>query len=308
VNVRVVEDRLSPADAARFRRFEEEFLYPLGPDERFGVRQGDDPLLFFRCLGPAAMALAEDPDGILGAAALSRVRLRAPDDALVDAVYVGALKTHPRARAGRTLLRLAEAARRWAEARAVAAFGVVMAGSKEPGSYTGRLGIPLFSLAATCAVLRVDCAAVLDPSAAPEIDAEKGAALFRRLAAREYRVEARAPEARSERAGAWLALDDESACGYLEDTRLAKRLVREDGTELVSGHLSRFAYSSPDSARRLVASAARRCAESGRRFLFVGAPSGEPPPAAVPGAALASASIWTFGLPAGHWRLNTAEI
>jgi len=53
------------------------------------------------------------------------------------------------------------------------------------------------------------------------------------------------PAERSETSPLWLLEPDGSACGRLEDTRRAKRLIADDGVEMRSAHLSCFAYQDP---------------------------------------------------------------
>jgi hypothetical protein len=103
------------------------------------------------------------------------------------------------------------------------------------------------------------------------------------------------------------------ACGILEDTRRCKLLYRDDGTEMISAHLSCFGYRSENDAASLVKSAAIRCREMGVPALFVSLPLAHSDAVLklLPqdGIVRAPATVFGFGLPSGlDWSVNTSEI
>ena len=105
---------------------------------------------------------------------------------------------------------------------------------------------------------------------------------------------------------------DGSACGVLEDTRNAKRLISEDGSELVSAHLSCFAYNTVSAGARLIEIARRQLARLAFPALFVAVAQpdakelGEFLPQA--GLTTAPATVYGAGLPTGNWNINSSEI
>src|SRR5262249_11759480 len=46
----------------------------------------------------------------------------------------------------------------------------------------------------------------------------------------------------------WLVTSEGQACGLFEDTRRGKRLIADDGSQLISAHLSYFAFATPAGA------------------------------------------------------------
>jgi hypothetical protein len=298
-----------PDLAAALARFEAGFTYPLGPGRTFRISHGDDYPRFYRAMGDAVCFVAERGGEVLGVLAAAVRPLARPDGSVRPALYIGDLKIAPAARGGRVLVRLAEAMAAWAAGKADAGFAVVMGGTPvTPDRYTGRLGLPAFRELARVAVLRLPTDDAATP--AEEVSAADGEAVFRRLAAGRYAAAGGNPTERSETAPTWLALPDGAACGRLEDTRRAKRLISDDGGEMVSAHLSCFGYADAAAGPRLLDAARARAAAIGVPALFVAVPEADAAPfAAVAGAVVAPAVVYGTGLEAGvPWAVNTAEV
>jgi len=125
-----------------------------------------------------------------------------------------------------------------------------------------------------------------------------------------------APEMRSASAPAFLVNADETACGMLEDTRKAKRLIELGGDEMVAAHLSKFAYRDPASGIRLLRAALANCArERLAPALFVAVPAEDAPHFAallgdLEGVVQAGATIFgTYpALVSNRWQISTSEI
>ena len=98
----------------------------------------------------------------------------------------------------------------------------------------------------------------------------------------------------------------------LEDTRKAKRLIADNGSELLSAHLSCFAYGSITAGSELVGAALRQAERLGFPALFVSVaePDAEPFRAALSNFEIraAPASVYGTGLIPALWNINTAEI
>ena len=305
----------SPDLARALEQFEGQFRYPLGAHRFFRIMHGPDYPRFFRAMGEGICFVAEKDERILGVMGAAIRPLAMPDGTERDVVYLGDVKTAPAARGGRTLLRLAEAVRAWAGTRVESAYAVVMDGTTAtPVRYTGRLGIPLFSEVGKVMVLHFDSAGFTDnPDPRWLATREMGGACYDRLSGGSYACRGGDPSERSEMTPLWLMAPDERACGRLEDTRRAKRLMVDDGAEMRSAHLSCFAYAEPISGAGLLRMALRQAARHGFPGLFVSVPAGKAPalrealndekltvaPATVFGACLES---WD------SWMMNSAEI
>jgi hypothetical protein len=103
------------------------------------------------------------------------------------------------------------------------------------------------------------------------------------------------------------------ACGVLEDTLRAKRLIETGGHELNSAHLSGFAYRTIREGASLLSAARWLAATRGYPALFVSVAS---PDADAMGAALAPctptmapATVYGANLERSeYWNINTSEI
>jgi hypothetical protein len=110
----------------------------------------------------------------------------------------------------------------------------------------------------------------------------------------------------------WLMSPEGSACGFLEDTRKAKRLISDDGHEMLSAHLSCFAYYNVAAGARLIGAGLNRALHAGLPSVFVSV--AEADAQALAGALTqfavhpAPATVYGTGLEPGCWNINTAEI
>lgn len=300
--------------ASALERFETEFTYPLGPGRSFRISHGDDYPRFFRAMGEARCFAAERNGVVLGTIGAALRPLWLPSGEESTAVYLGDLKVTAHARQGRALVRLAEVVQRWIGGRTQAAFAVVMDGTRAtPTRYTGRLGIPKLDDLAKVIVLRIATAGA-DPACSATATADEvGAACYRRLSKGRYACPGVTCAERSAITPRWLMLSGDRACGRLEDTRRAKRLIADDGQEMPTAHLSCFAYRDPASAFELAQAALAQAAGLGFPALFVAVP---PADAEIIRHGLGStevvaapATIYGTGLEAGRlWNINTAEI
>jgi hypothetical protein len=301
--------------ARALERFEEQFRYPLGPGRYFRIAHDKDYPRFFRAIGEGVCFVAEREGKILGVLGAALRRLALPDGKERLVVYFGDVKIDPPARGGRTLLRFAEAVRHWVGTRADAAFGVVMDGtSASPGNYTGRLGIPLFSELGKIMILRCPTSGIaVYPCDGWFTTEERGSACYMRLSRGRFACPGGNPVERSEMQPLWLMEPGGRACGRLEDTHRAKRLIADDGIEMRSAHLSCFGYGDPCAGVDLLRVALGQAARRGLPALFVAVAVCEAKDfcrlleGMAPG--LAPATVYGAGLEAGPvWNINTAEI
>jgi len=304
-----------PALACALAEFEAPFSYPLGPGESFHITHGEDYTLFFRALGDGACFLAEHQGDVVGTLGTSIRRLRTPDGAERTVAYLGDLKIAPNARGGAVLLRLARAAEGWLRPRVEAGFGVVMGGTTTtPEGYTGRAGIPIFKDVGRLMVLRISVSDEFSKSEPVQFETtqEIGLSCYGRLSLGRYACTSGEAQKRSQITPVWLMKPDGSACGMLEDTRKAKRLIAGDGSELLSAHLSYFAYDTISAGAELIGVVLRKIGSLGLPALFVAV--AEPDAQQIRESfqnleiVSAPATVYGAGLAASMWNINSSEI
>ena len=314
MTVHVLRDAPPPELAAALARFEEQFTYPLGPGRTFRISHGDDYPRFFRAMGAGACFVAERKGEVAGVVGAALRPLWTPAGPTRATLYLGDLKLSQSARRLFTLPLLAHEVWRWARGRADAAFGVVMDGTPvTPLRYTGLLGIPQFQEVGRIRVFRLATGDGDRIATEWVADGDRVGPLHRQLTAGRYAGAGGVPAERSETAPLWLAAPDDSACGRLEDTRRAKRLVADDGVEMRSAHLSCFAYRTPDAGVALLRVALKHGARRGFPALFVAVPEpdGEAFCHRLAGDGLVVAPATVFGAElesAPYWHIDTAEI
>ena len=201
---------------------------------------------------------------------------------------------------------------------ATVAYGVVMDGTpRAPSTYTGRFGIPAFGVHGHVCVLRLPVpSAPLPEDPACETDFAAVSSRFPLLSPPRFAPLDGIPTERSLQPPVSLVLPDGCACGLLEDTRRAKRLLLDDGTEMQSAHLSRFAYADPIAGATLLRQALARCARHlAPPALFVSVPAVDTAAflrllGDIPNVVQAPATIYASSLPNSDapWNLSTAEI
>lgn len=311
-----LEGQPSEALSRALAKFESQFSYPMGQADRFAVFHGDDYARFFRAMGRAQCFLAEMGGEIVGSFAVVVRRIGLPDGTESEVGYLGDVKIAPRARGGSTLFRLAAAATAWVPRSVDAYYGVVMDGTEAtPDEYSGRAGLPAFSAVGKVMITRLLTSSMTgrnDP-AISESEFPAVTACFRELSAGRYSTPCTAPSERSLTAPISLMARNRSACGCLEDTRRAKRLVLQDGTELLSMHLSSFAYRDVRSGGSLIREALTRASSLGFPAVLVAIAAADADQMFAElteySATLAPATIYGHGLaPNVDWNLNTAEI
>jgi hypothetical protein len=305
----------SPSLARALGKFEEPFTYPLGPGKSFHITHGEDYTLFFRVLGAGTCFIAEHQGHVAGMLGTAVRRLWRPDGTESAVAYLGDLKIAANARGGTVLLRLARAAEAWLRPQVQAGFCVVMDGTAAtPDAYTGRAGIPSFRDLGRLMVLRIpqsDQDSKGDPCQF-QTTQETGFACYRSLTAGRYACVPGDALNRSQIKPLWIISPDGSACGMLEDTRKAKRLITGDGSELLSAHLSCFAYSTIRAGAQLIAIARGLIAGLGFPALFVAVaqPEAREFRESLPNMEItaAPATVYGAGLATGIWNINTSEI
>lgn len=315
MTVTALRDRPDPELALALAEFERQFTYPLGPGRSFRISHGDDYPRFFRAIGDAAVFVATRGERVVGTLGTAVRPVLGPNGSTRPAAYLGDLKVSPEAR-GLTAHRLMRAAMDWLRPRAQVGFAVVMDGTRAtPEAYTGRAGLPAFQPVAHVMVFRIACVpAPVWTGDLPFRSSEDAVTdCYNRLSRGRFASPGGTPTERSAMGPVWLASPDNSACGRLEDTRRAKRLIDDRGAEMVSAHLASFACTTPQAGAELIRAALRQAGAANYPALFVAV--AEPDAADLAGelapleAVLAPATVFASGLPVGPaWNINSSEI
>lgn len=312
-----------PEDIAKgLESLESEFQYPLGPGRWFSISHGRDYSRFFRSMGTGVsfVALEENtPAGVISGA-LREIQL--PDGKPSRIVYIGDLKIRNSPSRGWALLQLARNMESWGRKNADSAYGVVMDGTQAlPGSYSGRLGIPGFKPVRSIWVLRVS-GRVHFPDFDPKIritTPDIASGNFARKSLGRFCCLGGKPSMRSLMEPLGLLDASGESCGILEDTRGAKKLLSNNGEEILSSHLSCFCCDNPASGASLIQTGLQMARNSGFPALFTSCPK-DLGPGLVKAleslgleVVIAPATVFAFGpladrFPETDWMIHTSEI
>ncbi|MGC4017124.1 MAG: GNAT family N-acetyltransferase [Luteolibacter sp.] len=316
MKIHVLTQPAPPALGLALEEFESQFAYPLGPRRSFRISHGLEYLPFFQAIGEASVLVAERDGKVVGTLAFVRRPLELTSSGMGterrSAHYLCDLKVAPSARGSIVLSRLLQEAKARIEpGESHACYCVVMDGTgRLPVGYTGRVGVPVFEKIGSITVLRLSAG---QESSFRSCSMEELSKVRTRIAHGGCTATGGMSRFRSLMEPLSLVEEAGAACGILEDTRLAKRLFPVDGGELLSAHLSGFAYTTPAAGGRLLRSAVAAALENGLPAVFVAVPSGEVarllPELEGIEVLQAPASVYGYDLPAGlDWWVDTAEI
>ncbi len=267
-----------PELATALAEFEESFLYPLGPKQKFRISHGMEYLPFFRAMGDAMLLVAEHAGQVLGTLVLVRRKVRVrilAGTQETPAYYLCDLKLRSEWQRTPLLARLIGSAKTLIEASGCRqCYCVVMDGTgRLPTDYTGRMGIPPFEQLGEIMILRLSSRETWPVENTVRIatvsDVEELCQHLRRdgiTAARGISTE------RSQMTPMGFIDSTGLACGKLEDTRRGKRLHLESGEELLSAHLSNWAWIDAHAAARVLQQALSASLQNGFPALFAALP------------------------------------
>lgn len=263
--------------ASKLSHFEQQFTYPLGADRKFSISHGADYTLFFRSIGDSVTFVALHGEIIAGLISVVLKRVYEQNGQYGVVAYICDLKIAFEYRGGFVLKALLQKAKQWTDSKCDKAFCVVMDGtSATPDRYTGRTEIPFFEKLASVVLLRITVKEPentssttvkisTDPNVLIEfIEDFKGAISLAPGVAK----------MRSQMAPCYLTTHSAQGkgCGVLEDTRLAKRLICDDGAEMIVGHLSSFIYNTPEAGIAILQTALAQAHSVRIPSLFVSMP------------------------------------
>ena len=299
--------------------FEQSFLYPLGPEQNFRISHGREYLPFFRAMGEVTLLVAEHAGQVLGTLVLVRRMVRVQSESGIreaPAYYLCDLKQRPEWRRSPLLSRLIGTAQKLIEASGCQrCYCVVMDGTgRLPTDYTGRMGIPRFEELGEIMIMRLSSRKTVPVDNTVRIVPVSETEDFGQQIRREG-VSA-APGHSTERSlMTSLGLIDSTgqACGKLEDTRRGKQLHLESGEELLSAHLSNWAWTDARAGARILQQALSASIQNGFPALFAAMPRQWYPQLAPLLHPLqiqeAPATIFGMGFDLNQdWWIDTAEI
>ncbi len=185
--------------------------------------------------------------------------------------------------------------------------------ARSPLSYTGRLGIPAYSELSKLMIVRIPCCEPSEPCTPAEATLHDVRERHRFLTAGRFTTIGGDCSRRSQMEPLGLINHDGNACGIVEDTRRCKLLYRDDGSEMISAHLSSFGFRTPEDAATLLRGAVHRCWQLDLPALFVCLPQRECDIIlkllARNDIVKAPATVFGHGFPQGtDWSVNTSEI
>lgn len=309
-----------PELADALAEFEQSFLYPLGSNQKFRISHGKEYLPFFRAMGEVTLMVAEHEGNVLGTVVLVRriVRIHSASGAREEpAYYLCDLKLRPEWRQSPLLVRLIKAVMKHIlDHGGQRCYGVVMDGTARlPTDYTGRLGVPLLGALGEIMIMRLTPRAPL-----PSWDDSVQVVCEEQIedccrARRGHGVSAFKGFSAERSLMTPIGLMDSSgqACGKLEDTRLGKRLFLQSGEELLSAHLSNWAWADARLGANILLKALAISIQQGYQALFAAIPR-ESYPQLVPHLQQiqvqeAPATVFGAGFALGQdWWIDTAEI
>ncbi|MCO8125134.1 hypothetical protein NHH03_25585 [Stieleria sp. TO1_6] len=325
-----VFDRRPPDPfAAALHEFESQFHYPLGSDASFRISHGDDYTRFFRAIGDARCFVASDAGMVHGVISVALCDLHQPGGEVVRGVYFCDLKIKPAGIGrGRVLIKLFAAVKDWIGQQAQFGFGVVMDGTSQiPTDYTGRLGIERFAPLAQLSILRIPSdirtQSISDPgSKTTRVAVDAVTRMHVDLMPDTYANQSGDPGLRSQIEPIGLQQENDrsgrvTACGILEDTRRAKRLLVEPAGEMISAHLSCFSYRNFRDGYDLIQAARTECFHQRIPALFVAVDESDREKfverIADDRLVVAPAIVYGYAVPdhpikVGRWSINTSEI
>jgi len=316
VNVRELMEPPAEWLGEALARFELQFRYPLGPTRSFRISHGRDYLAFFKAIGEARLFVVERRGTVLGTLAAVRRAVRSPGGETRRVAYLCDLKVAPHARGGRTLLHLMNAVRARLDVPCSGlAYAVVMDGTaRTPVAYTGQLNLPAFEKLDELMVLRIPTeGAGTSDDRVHATSASSVQSIHDRLTRGQFVPLGGVPATRSQVGPAYLELTDGCACGILEDTRRGKRLFDDAGDEMLSAHLSRFAYANTSDAARFLVRVLGLAKEAGFPALFTAIPLRDAAKIldclGVADTLLAPATVYGCSFrERAAWRIDTSEI
>lgn len=307
-----------PNLACALEEFEYSFLYPLGPKQKFRISHGREYLPFFRAMGEATLLVAEHAGDVLGTLVLVRRMVQTRTSAGMQespAFYLCDLKVRSEWQRTPLLLRLIAAARKLIESSGVRrCYCVVMDGTRRlPTSYTGRLEIPPFEKLGEIMIIRATFTPEIDPDLGQLVSISEVDQLFQQIRSPGVAAAQGLSSERSRMSPRGLIDASRSACGVLEDTRRGKQLWLQSGEELLSAHLSRWAWTHAHSGAAILKQAVSISLKHGFPALFAALPNRCYPNLAqyLDSLQVQEAPATVFGIgfdPDQDWWIDTAEI
>lgn len=254
--------------AHKIAEFEALFTYPLGKNQHFRIDHGPHYDVFYRAMGESNTYYTLHEDKIIASLSYG-IRMVKKDKEIQKVAYLGDLKIHPNHQFTKAFFNMAQHLKPILEGNVSSAYGIVMEGTfNTPDQYTGRLGIPKFNHLKDIHILRFD---TKNHNSSSEVNVhvskESHFKIYENLAPTPF-ISMANSHLRSAMEPQWFSIG-ELACGFLEDTSLAKRLFFDSGEEMLSSHLSYFVYETASQGFSIIQSALSHSHQLGFPAMFL---------------------------------------
>lgn len=280
-------ESLDTTNQNRISAFEAGFRYPLSMTENFSISHGADYSLFYRSMGESLVLAAEQGELPIATVAATIRELKNPSGKIHRCAYIGDLKYNKSVGASRKLLSLLLELQNWCVQKADSAIAIVMGGTQNlPDSYSGRLGLKEMKQLGTMQIYRIPVRSAESSRQFRQAERIDGtiADCFIETSPRNFicfkpnsAVDID-PESTSDIGAIWLGTADTvdsnistggGSIGCLQDTRKAKKLFREDGSEILNAHLTNFYYQDIESAASIIESSLALARQNSFEALFL---------------------------------------
>jgi hypothetical protein len=317
MRIHAIDSLINPALAEAIDSFEKEFSYPLGPTNHFRISHAQNHSGFFQSMGKSQSLIVERDGIVYGAIGAALRTIYTPHGSSIKAAYIGDFKVSEQARGSSAAYRLLKETQQWILSATNYGFCIVMNGTaNSPLKYTGRLGITKFELLGEVSILRISIKHVMDNKSWLVNQCNDASLLYKNLIAGRWSILSGVATMRSALQPQWFVSHNNSACGLVEDTRKTKKLFTLSNEEILSAHLSSFAYLSPFSGAEIIQMAMKYASQFGYKSIFVAVSVNDAPifHKILSSYEITEAQASIFGnLPGSiistrQWVVNTAEI
>jgi len=270
MRIQPVESLVAPDLVKAIDSFEKEFSYPLGAANRFRISHGETYSVFFQSIGESQSLIVEHDGIVCGAIGAALRTIFTPHGGTIKAAYIGDFKVSEKVRSSGVAYRLLKETQNWVLSATNYGFCIVMNGtSSSPLNYTGRLGITKFEFLGEVSILRIAIENFIGSQSCLVSRHKDASLLYKSLVAGRWSMLGGIPTLRSAVQPQWFVSHNNSACGLIEDTRKTKKLFTLSNEEIVSAHLSNFAYLNPSSGAEIIRRGIEYAAQFGFKSIFV---------------------------------------
>tara|TARA_R110002110_G_C13469307_1_gene719843 strand:- start:10972 stop:11916 length:945 start_codon:yes stop_codon:yes gene_type:complete len=314
MNYHILHDNPDDILQQKLSAFETQFHYPLGKDHWFSISHCNFYLNFYLAMGPATCIVAENNEGVQGTICSAIRTLYNPNTkATQEVAYIGDLKVALKSQGKGMTYELMQQLQASYKGPAIPVMSVVMDGTKlTPFDYTGKKGFLTLEIIQKVYVIQLLARKEGHSQDVSIIGAKKGVELFEQMHCHSYFLPKQL-NLRAKNGYQWIHVNDK-ACAVFENTRLAKRLYKNNGEEIKNAHLSYLSYKEDSALLIILKQALHMAFESKYQAVFLALSEAEylkmnPILEQLPVVNVAKATVYgTPDLKTTMYNINTAEI